>query len=90
MKKPPDKLVKSAPEGTVWFGGPFDRSNASLRIFGDELNPDEISRSLGVPSTYSEKKGDVIVGKVSKQQRIAKTGRWSIETNLPDEADVEE
>ncbi len=89
-KKPPDKLVKSAPEGTLWFGGPFDRSKASLRISGDELNPDEISNLLEASSTYSERKGDVIVGKVTKHQRIAKTGRWSIESNLPDEVDVEE
>lgn len=59
----------------------------SLRISRDELAPDEISNLLGVPSTYSEKKGDVIVGKVTKNQRIAKTGRWSIVSILPDAVD---
>jgi len=89
MKKPPDTLVKSAPEGTAWFGGEFDRSKVTLRIFGDNLSPDEITKSLGVSPSRSEKKGDVTIGKSSNTQRIAKTGRWSLETNLPDEIDVE-
>ena len=89
MKKPPDTLAETAPEGTVWFGGEFDRSKVTLRIIGDNLSPDEITKLLGVSPTKSEKKGDVTIGKVSKTQRVAKTGRWSIESNLPDEIDVE-
>lgn len=90
MKTPPNKLVNSAPEGTVWFGGPVDRSEATLRILGDNLDPEEISELLGTLATRGEKKGDVIVVAASKQKRIARTGRWSLESKLPVETDIDD
>lgn len=87
MKKPPKKLVQTAPEGTVWFGGPVDRSQVSLRILGDELDPEEITELLKVLPTESYKKGEVF-GKEGKN--IRRTGRWSLESHLPDEVDIEE
>lgn len=54
------------------------------------MEPDEVSNMLGVVSTYCERKGEVIIGKVSKQERVARTGRWSIDSNLPDDADIED
>ena len=85
MKQISDELKNSAPEGTVWFGGPVDRSKVSLRIFGDNLNPDEISELLKSKPSASWKKGDVIKGTT-----IARTGRWSLDSNLSDEMDLEE
>lgn len=85
MKKPPKKLVQTAPEGTVWFGGPVDRSKVSLRILGDELDPEEITELLKVSPTECCKKGDVIAGKYKRR-----TGCWSLESHLPDDIDVED
>lgn len=70
MRRPPP----DGPEGTVWFGGPVDRFSITLRIFGDELDPDEISRVLGCAPTKSARKGAA----ANSDLRIAKTGRWSL------------
>ena len=46
----------------------------SLRFFGDDLNPEEISSQLGAQPSTSCRKGDVFHGK--KGDRIEKTGAW--------------
>jgi hypothetical protein len=51
-------------------------SKTTLRIFGDDLDPDEVSRLLGGIPTLSEKKGDAITKKSGT--RIARTGRWDL------------
>jgi hypothetical protein len=38
-------------------------STASLRFFGDDLDPDELTKLLGCPPTKSASKGEEIVGK---------------------------
>ena len=53
------------------------RSVASLRICGDKLNPDEISRLLGGVPTLSFRKGEV---KKSKFKDIVrKSGAWMLD-----------
>jgi hypothetical protein len=54
------------------------RSVVALRIFGDDLAPDEITKLLGVSSTASEVKGDKIVGRKTGHIRIARTGSWRL------------
>jgi hypothetical protein len=54
------------------------RSAATLRIQGDDLNPAEVSELLGCAPTTSQKKGDVIIGKRTGTERIARTGMWSL------------
>lgn len=51
MNQPPEKLQGSAPKGTIWFGGPVDRSKLSLRVFGESIDLDEITSLLGHPPT---------------------------------------
>lgn len=51
-------------------------SAASLRFFGDDLDPDELTKLLGCPPTKSQRKGEEIVGKVTGQKRIARRGGW--------------
>jgi hypothetical protein len=58
--------------------GQLDHSLATLRIFGDDLDPEEISSLLGAQPTESWKKGDELRGKVTGSVRIAKTGMWRI------------
>jgi hypothetical protein len=60
--------------------GPVQKSVATLRISGDDLVPTEISSLLGCAPTASAKKGDVIVGKKTGRERVARTGVWSLHT----------
>src|SRR5215475_15081411 len=66
-----------APEGTFWFGGPVDRFKVTLRIYGEDLDPDHISTLLGCVPTKSERKGVPASGP-SGNARVPKRGRWSL------------
>ena len=51
------------------------RSVASLRIFGDDLQPEEISRLLGCAPTKAWPKGHVQISK-SGREFVKKAGGW--------------
>src|SRR6476620_1018998 len=55
---------------------------AALRVMGEDLDPDEISRLLGGEPTFAQRKGDELIGRVTKRVRVAKSGMWSI--SVPD------
>jgi len=57
----------------------LDRSVATLRIAGDDLQPAEISAVLGHAASKEQVKGEVFVGKVTGRSRTAKTGMWCLE-----------
>lgn len=67
--------------------GQLKRSVATLRIIGDDLDPAEISRWLGVSPTFSQKKGELIVGRRTK--RVATIGIWSLRATELEPADVD-
>jgi len=79
LRKPPS----GAPEGTVWFGGPVDRFSVTLRIYGEELDPEHVSALLGCAPTDAERKGVPIVAPSGKA-RIPKRGRWSLSVQSKD------
>ncbi len=56
----------------------INRSTASLRIIGDDLVPDEITRMLGCQPTHAQTKGEKLVGKDTWQIRTAKFGMWRL------------
>jgi hypothetical protein len=86
-RKPPS----GAPEGTVWFGGPVDRFKITLRIFGDDLDPDHITSLLQCTPTAAETKGKPI-HIPGGATRIPKKCRWSLTIESKDcpEGDVED
>ena len=88
MKKVPEKLRDSATKDTQWFGGPIDRSCVGLRIIGDDLDPEKITQVLSCKPSTSYKKGDTIKSKY--KDRVAKIGRWNLDSELPDESDLED
>src|SRR4051812_42302753 len=47
MKPVPNVIRDSAPEGTVWFGGPGDRLTMSLRVHAKEADWSKVSTLLG-------------------------------------------
>ncbi len=56
----------------------LSRSVATLRISGDELLPDEITKILGCQPTHGQIKGEVIVGKKTGRERVVKIGMWRL------------
>lgn len=54
-------------------------SVAALRIIGDDLVPEDITLILGCEPTSSAFKGQVIRGKKTGQERIARTGSWHVQ-----------
>ena len=69
--------------------GHLDHSVATLRLFGDDLQPEDISRLLGAKATEAHRKGDEIVGKFSSSVRIAKTGSWRLSAVRREPEDLE-
>ncbi len=62
----------------IWFGGPISGSTASLRIRGDDLDPDEITHLLECKPTKSHRKGDIEIGKSTGKRNVKKMGIWSL------------
>jgi hypothetical protein len=54
------------------------KSKASLRVFGDNLSPQEVTESLGCPPTEAWLKGDVRQFE-SGRTVVRKTGAWLLE-----------
>ena len=65
------------------------QSVATLRFFGDDLVPEEISELLGARPTESCCKGQEIVGRNTGTVRIAKTGSWRLSAVDREPEDVE-
>lgn len=63
------------------------RARASLRFFGDDLDPDEVTRLLGAQPSDSYRSGEEILGKATT--RIAPTGAWFKQSELPPEAELD-
>ena len=68
------------------FGGPVDRFRITLRIWGEELDPDYVSTLLCCAPTKAERKG-VPIATLSGSTRTPKNGRWSL---TPDSKDCNE
>jgi hypothetical protein len=66
----------------VWFGGPVDRFRVTLRIFGEELDPGQISTLLGCTPTKVERKGIPISW--AGGTRIPKKGLWFLTIDSKD------
>ncbi len=54
------------------------KSVLTLRISGDDLIPDEITKFLGARPTAAETKGEKVVGGNTGHVRIAKMGMWRL------------
>ncbi|MCY4755790.1 DUF4279 domain-containing protein [Pelomonas aquatica] len=56
----------------------IDHSRACLRIFGDDLIPEEITAALGAAPTKSETRGEVLRSR-NGRERVAKQGSWRLD-----------
>lgn len=68
----------------------LESSRACLRIFGDDLVPDEISALLGSAPTKSETRGEVLRS-ANGRERVAKSGGWRLEATdtAPEDTDAQ-
>ena len=69
--------------------GAFDYSMATLRLFGDDLIPEEVSALLGASPTEAHHKGEELVGRRTGNKRIAKTGSWHLQAARREPEDLE-
>ena len=64
------------------------RVRASLRVFGESLDADEVSALLGRPPTRQHRKGDEIEGKGG--DAVEPTGAWILDSPLSEKIELEE
>jgi hypothetical protein len=68
--------AKPKPEDLIYLcGGEIDQGRFELSIWGDALDPEEITKLLGISPTDSYRKGDV-----NSKGRIKNHGSWSFDT----------
>ena len=84
-REPPRKPVGDL---TYWCGGKVDENSITLRIIGDELNPDTISGLLGCQPTRGQRKGDILPDK--RFHRTAKFGLWCLKIDRTSEHTLQE
>jgi Domain of unknown function (DUF4279) len=65
------------------------RSAATLRISGDELQPAEITRLLGCDPSAAQTKGEQIIGRKTGSGRIASTGMWRLVASRREPEDLD-
>jgi hypothetical protein len=66
----------------------INRSTASMRLFGFELDPAYITQVLGCEPSSAARRGDRI-SKPEKPERIATRGFWHLEYGNADELNIE-
>lgn len=65
----------------------IDRVSVSLRVFGDSLEPDEVSALLGRQPTRFHRKGDK---NPQNPSLIEPTGAWILDSALSEKSEIEE
>jgi uncharacterized protein DUF4279 len=66
----------------------ISRSTVSIRLFGSELHPEEITQLLGCEPSSAAKTGEKII-KRNGQERIVKKGFWLLDYGESDDVLVE-
>ena len=64
------------------------RVRVSLRVFGDRLEPEEVSALLGCEATSSHRKGDKV--SAANLSLIEPTGAWILESPIDERSDIED
>ncbi len=71
--------MRDVPSGELGhMGGDVDRVLVTLRVFGDDLDPDDVTRVLGCPPTKAHQKGDRFPLS-GGQELVRRTGSWRLE-----------
>lgn len=54
----------------------ISETHVAVRFFGDDLDPNEVTRLLGALPQSAARKGDVTRSKISGREYTARTGKW--------------
>ena len=89
MEKRPPPSPEDVPQGPlVSVGGPVDKATVSLRVFGEDLDPVEVTGLLRCEPTRARRRGDV--SSDNRNQRVAPTGSWLLHGQVSPKADLEQ
>lgn len=66
------------------------RVRVSLRVFGDSLEPEEVSALLGRQPTRSHRKGDKTSKTSANGSTGEPTGAWILDSGLSEKAEIED
>ncbi|MFN8448699.1 MAG: DUF4279 domain-containing protein [Anaerolineae bacterium] len=72
----------------ISIGGPSEHVKVTLHVFGDDLDPDEITRRIGCAPTKAFRKGEVESKSGARRLRVAKTGKWFLGIESSDELET--
>ena len=61
------------------MGGPVLGASATLRVFGDALEPNEVTRLLGPAPTASYRAGDAVSPRLTARRKM---GMWCLDSSL--------
>jgi Domain of unknown function (DUF4279) len=78
MTSPSDQPPSGAPSGTVWYGGLIPWFAIRLSILGDDVDPADIARKLGVEPDVAAMKGERPSNLGRKSRFKARQGMWTI------------
>jgi hypothetical protein len=84
------RMPPTLPKDTVWFGGHPSRAAVCLRVCGDDLDPEEVTRLLGRAPTRSQRKGQPVLSDSGEAKRIARTGSWLLDRPVGDDVTIDE
>lgn len=73
-------------EETTLVGGSVERSKASLRVFGQDLDPEEVTKVLRAEPSLSYRRGDL---RGKRRLVAAPRGMWMLSSSLPEQTDIE-
>lgn len=87
-KRPAPRLSDVPKDRLISIGGPVDKIYITLRFFGDDLQPQEITKVLGCSPTSCRRKGEKIADK--RYIRIASTGNWLLKVRQQKHSSLED
>lgn len=64
------KVIPQGSHGTIWFGGDVNEGHLCLRVRGDHLDPDAVSRAFGCQPSRSQRKGQPVLSPTGETKRI--------------------
>lgn len=76
MKAPKPKAPVNAPPGTVEIGGPIEWFDITLAVKGEDLDPNEISATMGRMPNQSQRKDKALYRPDGSLMRVPKFGAW--------------
>ncbi|MBX3711245.1 MAG: DUF4279 domain-containing protein [Lysobacter sp.] len=68
--------------------GIAEYSRVTLRIFGDDLVPDEVTSLMGCTPESACAKGDIRIGSKTGRRHEERTGRWSLQASRREPEDI--